>query len=35
MSPQTDHEAIEFQLGQKLEQLKVTVKGLKVILCLM
>ncbi len=30
-----DHEAIEFQLGQKLEQLKVTGKGLKVNLCSM
>jgi len=28
-----DHEAIEFQLGQKFEQLKVTGKGLKVKLC--
>jgi hypothetical protein len=28
-----DHEAIELQLGQKLEQLKVTGKGLKVNLC--
>jgi hypothetical protein len=28
-----DHEAIEFQLGQKFEKLKVTGKGLKVNLC--
>jgi hypothetical protein len=28
-----DHEAIEFQLGRQLEQLKVTGKGLKIKLC--
>lgn len=30
-----DHEAVEFQLGQKLEQLRVTGNGLKVNLCSM